>query len=71
MADTLAEALPEEIIRCMRLRDHYLADAPVGSANFYAAGRLTADLHAAIRAAPGADVVECLRTYETLKRWAS
>jgi len=62
---TLAEALPQEILRCLEVRDVYLS-LPGGAGQFGAASILSHIMRAQAAMASG-DVVEMLRAYALLK----
>lgn len=63
---SLAEGLPEQIIRVMALRDRWVG---AGMKQAPEAQRLTADLHRAIRASSHANIVETLAAHHALTLW--
>ena len=65
---TLADALPDEIMRVLEVRDLYISLR--GMPNVMAEpaiALMTADIERAVRALFSGDVVEMLRVYESLK----
>ena len=62
---TLAEALPQEILRCLEVRDVYLS-LPRGAGQLGAASILSHIMRAQAALASG-DVVDMVRAYTALK----
>jgi len=65
MNTTLAEALPSEVERVIRLAKLYMS-VPFG---YLSANMMLSDVRAAQQAIQCGDIVEMLRLYESLKEW--
>ena len=65
---TLADALPDEIMRVLEVRDLYISLRGMPNVMVEPAiALMTADIERAVRALFSGDVVEMLRVYESLK----
>ena len=62
--DSLAEALPKAIERSQELLQAYIDIGPVGS---FGAAFIKRDIKAAIDSLASGDVIQMLKSYETLK----
>ena len=65
---TLADALPDEIMRVLKVRDLYLSLPGMPNVMVeHVIALMAADIERAVRALYSGDVVEMLRVYESLK----
>lgn len=65
---TLADALPDEIMRVLEVRDLYLSLRGMPNVMVeHVIALMAADIERAVRALFSGDVVEMLRVYESLK----
>lgn len=63
--ETLADALPKEMVRVREVLVHYQS---IGPAGMFGAAFIEQDLRAADAAVMSGDVVAMLQSYETLKQ---
>ena len=67
---TLADALPDEIMRVLEVRDLYLSLRGMPNVMVeHVIALMAADIERAVRALFSGDVVEMLRVYESLKEY--